>query len=263
MATFTLTVTHDRAGDYKGKASDSAVTTLQKVTSFLQGLSGHVYAATSFEVSQDPASGTVELSGVGGTAASNTVTLGGGAGDVTIVTDGTSVGPVAFNTSDAQTALDAITALNANATFAAKATASDGGAGVITITWNTKGTVGDSKTLTASRTAGTATVGGNGTTLGGGAEGSVDVTIAGNTVATDTTDMTDAEAATAVAAAINADVTDAQYVVASASSAVVTITALAGGLAGNSITLTSASDTGTATASGATLSGGTADTYNL
>lgn len=202
--------------------------------------------------------GSYALSGVGGTAASNAVTLGGGAGDVTIVTDGTSVGPVPFNTSDAQTATDCITALNADGTFAAKATASSGGSGVITITWDTKGTVGNSKTLTASRTAGTATVGGNGTTLGGGAQGAVTVEIDGTSVGpVDTTNLTDTAAATAVAAAIEADATLGPLLAAVGSTTNVNITWGAKGTAGDAVTMAAGvSATGTATRSGATLSGG-------
>lgn len=203
------------------------------------------------------ASGTVTVSGVDGTAASNTVTLGGGAGDVTIVTDGTSVGPVAFNTDDATTATDAITALNANGTFAAKATASSGGSGVITITWDTKGTVGNSKTLTASRTAGTATVGGNGTTLGGGQDNEVTVTVDGTAVVTPTTNLSNDDAASAIAADLEGDATFAAKATATALNNVVTITWDTKGTIGNSKTLVAAtSATGTATASGATLSGG-------
>jgi hypothetical protein len=204
------------------------------------------------------ATGSYALSGVGGTAASNTVTLGGGAGDVTIVTDGTSVGPVVFNTDDTQTALDCITALNANGTFAAKATASDGGAGVITITWDTKGTVGNSKTLTASRTAGTATVGGNGTTLGGGAQGAVTVVINGTSVGpVDVTNLSDTAAATAVAAAIELNGTLAPLLVAVGSTTNVNLTWGAKGTAGNAVTLAAGtSATGTATRSAATLENG-------
>jgi hypothetical protein len=200
------------------------------------------------------ATGTVTLNNVGGTAASGTVTLGGGAGNVTIVTDGTSVGPVAFNTSDAQTATDCITALNANSTFAAKATATSGGSGVVTITWDTKGTVGNTKTLTASRSAGTATA--SGATLTGGAQGSVVVTVGGNPATADTTNLDNTAAAAAVAAAVNADADTAELVTATSALAVVTLTApLNDGAAGNR-TLASTSATGTATRSAATLTGG-------
>lgn len=268
MAQTSFTVNHQYASDYKGKETDSARLTLNKIANFIMGLAAGSYSGTSFSVSQDPASATVTLSGVGGTAstgsvdltdvggtaASGTVTLGGGAGDVTIVTDGTSVGPVAFNTSDAQTALDCITALNANGTFAAKATASDGGSAIVLITWDTKGTVGNSKTLTASRTAGTATA--SGATLASGAQGSVGVTVGGTLVTTDTTNLTDTAAATAVAAALNANSTVAALIGATGNAAVVELVADAKGVAGDAITLSSTSATGTATSSAANLENG-------
>lgn len=200
--------------------------------------------------------GSYTLSGVGGTAASGTVTLGGGAGNVTIVTDGTSVGPVAFNTSDAQTATDCITALNANGTFAAKATASSGGSGVILITWNTKGTVGNSKTLTASRTAGTATA--SGATLSGGAQGAVTVGINGTTVGpVDTTNLDDDDSATAVAAAIEANGTLGPLLAAVGSGPDVGLTWGTQGTVGNVPLAVGVSATGTATRSGATMINGT------
>lgn len=270
MATFSVTVTHDRSSDYKGRESDSTRLVCNKISTFFQGLGGGVYQGSTIEVSQDAATGTVTLSNVGGTAAtgavtlnnvagtaaSNTVTLGGGAGNVTIVTDGTSVGPVAFNTSDAQTALDAITALNANGTFAAKATASSGGSAVVRITWNTKGTVGNSKTLTASRTAGTATVGGNGTTLGGGGQGSVTITINDFPVVTDTTTLSNSAAATACAASIEADPDLGPLLTAIGDGADVEITWGTKGISGNEIPLEATSVTGTATVSDVTLTGG-------
>lgn len=290
MAQFTFNVTGARLGDYKGKETDSARVTLQKVANFIQGLAGAAYGATSFTVSDDAASATITLSGVGGTAAtgsvalsgvggtaatgsyalsnvggtaaSGTVTLGGEAGDVTIVTDGTSVGPVAFNTSDAQTALDCITALNANGTFAAKATASSGGSGVVLITWDTKGTVGNSKTLTASRTAGTATA--SGATLASGAQGSVGTTINGTLVTTDTTNLSDTAAATAVAAEIELNATLGPLLVAVGSTTNVNLTWGVKGTVGNAVTLAAGtSATGTATRSAATLTGGAQGTVTV
>ena len=203
------------------------------------------------------ATGSYALSGVGGTAASNTVTLGGGAGDVEIFVDGTSAGEIPFNTSDSQTAADFVTEWNGNPIAFAKATASNVGA-VITMTWNAKGTVGNSKTISATRSAGTATVGGNGTTLGGGAQGAVTVTINGTAVGpVNTTNLSDTAAATAVAAAIEADGTLGPLVAAVGSTTNVNLTWAAKGTAGNAITLAAGvSATGTATRSGATLSGG-------
>lgn len=113
--------------------------------------------------------GTVALSS-NGAHATGTVTLTGGAGNVTVTVGGTAVGPVAFVTSDAQTALATITALNNNATVAALVTASSGGSGIILLTAVQGGTVGNTITLTASRTAGAATA--SGPTLTGGLDGS-------------------------------------------------------------------------------------------
>lgn len=100
-----------------------------------------------------------------GARATGTVTLAGGAGNVTITVNGTSVGPVSFTTSDTATASACVTALNANGSVAALVTASSSGA-VITLTANNAGLGPNGITLSASRTAGTATV--SGTTLTGG-----------------------------------------------------------------------------------------------
>lgn len=216
------------------------------------------YGTVTFSgVGGTAATGSYALSGVGGTAASNTVTLGGGAGDVEIFVDGTSAGEIPFNTSDSQTAADFVTEWNGNPIAFAKATASNVGA-VITMTWNAKGTVGNSKTISATRSAGTATVGGNGTTLGGGAQGAVTVTINGTAVGpTDTTNLTDTAAATAVAAAVTADATLGPLVTAAGSTTNVNLTWKVKGTDGNAVTLAAGvSATGTATRSGATLSGG-------
>lgn len=199
------------------------------------------------------ATGTVTLTGVGGTAASGTVTLGGGAGDVTIVTDGTSVGPVPFNTSDAQTATDCITALNANGTFAAKATAASGGSGVVLITWDTKGVVGNTKTLSATRTAGTATA--SGATLAGGVDGSVTVTVGGVAVTGDTTNLSDGDAAIAVEIAFASSTAAGRIVDVTSGGSDVLLEAVRPGTLGN-LSLVATSATGTAVVSSATLTGG-------
>ena len=113
--------------------------------------------------------GTVALSS-NGVHATGTVTLSGETGAVTVVVGGTSVGPVPFNTSDAQTATDTITALNGNATVAALVTASSGGSAIILLTAVQGGTVGNSITLSSSRTFGSAVA--SGATLAGGSDGS-------------------------------------------------------------------------------------------
>ena len=203
------------------------------------------------------ATGSYALSGVGGTAASNTVTLGGGAGDVEIFVDGTSAGEIPFNTDDDTSAADFVTEWNNNPTAFAKATASSVGP-VITMTWNVKGTVGNSKTISATRSAGTATVGGGGTNLEGGAQGAVTVVINGTSVGpVDTTNLSDTAAATAVAAAIEANGTLGPLLAAVGSTTNVNLTWGAKGTAGNAVTLAAGvSATGTATRSAATLENG-------
>jgi len=213
------------------------------------------------------AEGTVALSGVGGTAAfgtvtlagavgvkaAGTVTLAGGAGDVTITVGGTAVGPVAFNATDAQTALDCITALNADPTVSAIVTASDGGSAIITIESDTFGTGGNSITLSATRTAGTATA--SGATLTGGLQ-AVTVVVDGTSVSIAEHGVDDEATAALVVTALNADPTVGALITATSLVDVITLTADVKGTAGNAITLTSAAGDGDAIASGATLSGG-------
>lgn len=103
----------------------------------------------------------------GGSPATGTVTLAGGAGDVTVVINGTSVGPVAFSVDDATTAANTASAINGNGTLASLVTATSLG-GVITITTATSGSTVN-YSLSASRTAGTATA--SGSALTGGAVG--------------------------------------------------------------------------------------------
>lgn len=271
MAKTSITLTHGRAGDYLGRASMKARDALARFEDLLVGCANGAYqGATGFEVASAQASGTATFSGTHGVSATGTVeltdvmgeyavgtvTLGGGAGNVTIVIGGTSIGPVAFNTSDAQTATDCITAINANGTVAALVTATSGGSGVIVIDADAAGTAGNAITLTASRTAGTATA--SGATLAGGAQGSVTVTVDGTAVVTNTTNLTDTASATAVAAALEADSTLGPLLSAVGNAAVVEITWTEPGTDGN-VTLAASSATGSATASDATLSGGTDD----
>lgn len=97
-------------------------------------------------------------------AASGTVTLAGGAGNTTVTINGTAVGPVAFTVSDTQSAAAVVTAINASA-VASIVTATSLGT-TITITADVAGASGNLITLSASRTAGTATA--SGATLSGG-----------------------------------------------------------------------------------------------
>lgn len=200
------------------------------------------------------ASGTVTLSGVGGTAASGTVTLAGGAGDVTVTINGESVGPVPFNTDDATTASDVAAAINAEGDFGGLLFAAVALDEVVTITAFANGAAGN-VSLSASRTSGSATA--SGPTLTGGEDGNVTVVLNGTSVGpVDVTDDTDAAAATAVAAALEANGTLGPIMTAVGNGADVEITWGTKGTVGNAVTLTSSSNTGTATASGATLEGG-------
>lgn len=110
--------------------------------------------------------GAVALSS-NGAHATGTVTLGGGAGNVTITVGGTAV-VTNFITSDTATAAAAVVNLNANATVAALVTASSVGT-VITLTAVNGGSAGNAITLTTSRTAGTSVA--SGATLTGGVTG--------------------------------------------------------------------------------------------
>lgn len=103
--------------------------------------------------------GTIALSS-NGAHATGSVTLSGGAGNVTVTIGGTAVGPVTFAGTDAQTATNTATAINANATVSALVTASAVGTTINLVAVN-GGTAGNSITLTATRTAGAATASGS------------------------------------------------------------------------------------------------------
>jgi hypothetical protein len=191
-----------------------------------------------------------------GTATRSAATLTGGADNtVTVTVDGTAVPTDTTTLSDNAAATAIAAALQADATFAAKASAS-AATNVVTITWDTKGTVGDSKTLVAT-TSDTGTATASGATLSGGAQGSVTITVNGTAEVTDTTNLTDAAAATLCATELNANGTINDFVTAATDGDDVLLTALAYGVVGNALTLAAVTATGTATASGATLTGGT------
>lgn len=264
MATTSFTFTHNRASDFKGSSQDSSTLTLQKIASFVNGLSGHVYIGTSFTTSQDPSSGTVTLSGVGGTAASGTFTYSSASGTTTATLNTVAFAQTTGTDSQRATALAAAINASVDPLILGLFTASPS-SGVVTVAAVHKGVSGNSYALAVSGTG----LARSAATLANGADGSVDVVVAGNTVTTDTTDLTDAAAATAIASAINNDGGDgtagyaSTFVTASASGAVVTLTANVGGVFGDIVTLTAASDTGTATASGSALTGGTSVVYSL
>lgn len=265
MALFSLTVTGCRSGDYKGKATDSAVTTLQKAQNFLNGLGLHTYSATSFSTSDDASTGTVTLSGVGGTASSGTFTYSSASGTTVATLNGKAFTQTTGTDAARGIALSAAINASTDPLILGLFTASDNGSGVVTVTAVHKGVAGDAYTLAVTGTGLTR----SGATLSGGADGSVDVVVAGATVTTDTTDLTDAAAATAIASAINNDGGDgtsgyaSSFVLASASGAVVTLTATVGGVFGDLVTLSTTTATGTSTRSAATLSGGSSTTYTL
>lgn len=258
MAKTTFTLTHARKSDYRGTASKGARQVMNDFKTLLDGAMLGAYGATAVDV-EGQAQGTVTLSGVAGVAATGTVTLAGGAGNPTIVVGGTSVGPVTFVTSDIATATACVTALNANVTVGALITASNvgGTSAVITLTADVKGTAGNAITLTASRSAGTATA--SGATLAGGLN-AVTVTIAGDAVFVATEGVNDAATAALIADEISSA---GAGVMATSSANVVTITAEDTGAGGDAITLTSSAGAGTATASGATLTGGAAISYTF
>jgi phage tail sheath gpL-like len=220
------------------------------------------YADTEVTVEQGGAQayGTVTLSGVGGTAATGTITFSGSTGAWTVTINATVFSGTSAGDDDTE-GDDLATQIDGDPTISALISANNS-AGVVTLTAVAKGTAGNAITLAVTGTG----VARSAATLSGGAQGSVDVVVAGTTVTTDTTEMTDAEAATAVAAAVTADATVDNVASASAAAEVVTVTALVYGTAGNIITLTAATDTGTATTghlSGGKLSGGTAVTSNV
>lgn len=265
MPTTSFVFTHDRASDFKGSSQDSSTLTLQKISTFMQGLSGHVYAGTSFTTSQDPSTGTVTLSGVGGTSASGTFTYSSASGTTTATLNGKAFAQTTGTDAARGIALSAAINASTDPLILGLFTASDNGSGVVTVTAVHKGVAGNAYTLAVSGTG----LARSAATLANGADGSVDVVVAGNTVTTDTTDRTDAQSATAIASAINNDSGDgtvgfaSTFVTASASGAVVTLTAKVGGVFGDIVTLSAASDTGTATQSAATLSGGSVVSYSL
>lgn len=203
---------------------------------------------------------TLALTGTGLSAAGATFS-GGLNGSVGTTINGTLVTTNTTDLSDTDAATAVAAAIEANGTLGPLIAAVDS-TNNVNLTWSTKGVVGNAVTLAAgTSTTGTATR--SGATLTGGLDNDVTVTIGGVAVVSDTTTLANADAATLVAADINADAGAAALVTASAASNVVTLTAVEAGTGGNGISLTSATTNGTATASGATLSGGSENTYTL
>lgn len=259
MAQTTITFTHERASDFKARATDAPRVVLAQVTNLVQGIAGGGYQATEMTVSQDPASATVELLDVGGAMASGSITFSGSSGAWTATVNGVGFAGTSAGDDDAE-GDDLATAISASANVAiAGVLTARNEVGVVVIEAVAKGTAGNAITLAVTGTGLTRSA----ATLTGGLQGSVTVTVNGTSEATNTTNLTDAAAAALVASEVNANAIQSALVTATSSGDVVTLEAVAAGVSGNAITLTSTSATGTATASGAKLSGGTSTTYTL
>lgn len=151
-----------------------------------------------------------------------------------------------IDTSDAATAVSIAAQINAYVPLQQSVSAFVSATGVVTIAAVAEGTSGNGITLTS--TGGTITVTGSGFLAGGAAiaNNKFDFGSGNNLVAISLT------------RAINASTTAAvQQVIATVASAVVTLTAHFGGVAGNAITLTSASNTTLAVTGSGFLTGGT------
>ncbi len=157
--------------------------------------------------------------------------------------------PLEIETGGSDTLMAAafVAAINANATLSPLVFASNA-AGVVTVRALLGGTAGNA--IAFSETGSTITCTGSGFLAGGAA------------AANNAFDFSvqDTKTAEALAAAINASTSDAvnDFATATSSNAIVTITALAEGVAGNTLTLASSSSPGTLTVSAARLAGGTA-----
>lgn len=152
MAKTSITLTHERASDYRGSSTDPARLVVAKFSTLLAGAAGGVYpGCTTLAVDTGPASGTV--------------TLAGGADDVVVTVGGFSIAAVPAGADDTATAADVAAAIIALAGLTDIVTATSSGA-VVTITSKVNGAAGnfalDSETLAA----GTATA--SGATLTGG-----------------------------------------------------------------------------------------------
>jgi prophage DNA circulation protein len=205
------------------------------------------------------AGGSVTLTGVGGTAASTTLTFGSASGPWTVTINGALVGDTATgdDATDAEILYLAIHDSVDPLIVGVVESAWDGVSGDVTISAVAKGVGGNSITLAFSGTG----LSGSGATLLGGADGEVTVTVDGTAVVTSTTGMTDTAAATAVAADIAADGTLGELLTAEGASTVISMEWGELGSDGN-VSLVAASDTGTAVASGATFTGGADTTSN-
>lgn len=83
MATTTFTIHHARAGDYRGTDDMDAREVVTRAANFLVGCQSGAHGATAFEAGNVPASQTVTLSG-----ASGEITVYVGRGSVAVTADG-------------------------------------------------------------------------------------------------------------------------------------------------------------------------------
>lgn len=211
-------------------------------------------SVTLADVGGTASTGSYALSGVGGTAAAGSISFSGSNGAWTatvngVVFSGTSAGVDSDESADLAAQITA----SADPLIAGVVTAIQAGDDV-DITAVAKGTAGNAITLAVTGT-GLST---SGATLAGGADGAVTLPINGTSVGpVDTTNLSDTAAATAVAAAIEANGTLGPLLAAVGAADDVEITWGAKGVAGDAVTLgVGVSATGTATRSGATLTGG-------
>lgn len=255
------------AGVDSDEAADLAAQITASVDVAIAGVVTAIQAGDDVDitaVAKGTAGNDITLAVTGTGVSRSAATLAGGfQGAVTVAINGTSVGPVdTTNLSDTAAATAVAAAIEANGTLGPLLEAV-GAAEDVEITWGAKGVAGDAVTLGVGVSAtGTATR--SGATLTGGADGGVTITVNGTAEATNTTNLTDAAAATLCASELNANATINDFVTAEASGADINLTAIAYGVVGNAVTLTSASTgTGTATASGAKLTGGSDGTSSM
>lgn len=260
------TITVDNTTITEGVDFDAEVSNEQTARNIAAALAGE----TAVAVSVNPGTAVVLIEAAAiGTAGNSIVVQTNGSGALTLSGATLAGGKAALSITvngtarTAGTHFTAATSNAATATSLATAIAALAGVGatangaVVTITDDTAGVVTSKALLTSNTSAATV----SGATLAGGAD-TLTVEVNGVSLVAGTDfepGATVEETATNLAAAINAseDVGLDGIVTAVAAGAVVTVTAVANGTAANSYTL--AADTDSATASGATLSGGRAD----
>lgn len=255
------------AGVDSDEAADLAAQIEASVNPAIAGVVTAIQAGDDVDITADAKGSdgndiTLEATGTG-LSVSGANLAGGVDGAVTVGINGTSVGPVdTTNLTDTAAATAVAAAIEANGTLGPLLEAV-GSTADVNITWGAKGTAGNAVALAVGVSA-TGTVTRSGATLTGGAQGSVTTTVNGTAEVTDTTNLTDAAAATLIASELNANGTINDYVTAEGVDDDVVITAIPYGAAGNLFTLgAGVSATGTATRSGATLTGGTEPTGNF